>query len=385
VVSANFAHPDYKFALSYSNRDDLNNKGMKHMTKSDTKRRVSVGSFLLILLIITVMTITMLKSYLIAMTMGLIMAILMAPLQKKLVDKKIKPGISALIVTLLLTLLIIAPAMTFAGLAAKQGISFGKWVTEHEMVSLETVVNWINARIPTSLSIELNADLQNQVKETISSVGMKASEFILNVAKEIPEALMQVFIILLTCYFILVDGKTLLRWITEKIPVANELRTSLAGSFQSTAISVVWATMAAAGTQAIMMFLAFIVLRIPAAFLAGGCTFIFAFIPVLGSAPIWIAGCIYLYAQAAYAKLIILFVVGILTGLADNIVRPWVLSGRDEMHPFISFIAIFGGLQMFGFFGVFLGPIVAALFISLIQVWPKIIDNTDKTPDKIVL
>ena len=355
------------------------------MTTSSTKRRVSVGSFLLILLIITVMTITMLKSYLIAMTMGLIMAVLMAPLQKKLLAKNFKPGLAALTVTLLLTFLIIAPAMTFAGLAAKQGISFGKWVSEQEMVSLETAVTWINTKIPQSMAIEINADLQTQVKDSISSVGMKASEFILAVAKEIPEALMQVFIILLTCYFILVDGKALLRWITEKIPVANELRTTLAGSFQSTAISVVWATMAAAGTQAVMMFLAFIVLRIPAAFLAGGCTFIFAFIPVLGSAPIWIAGSIYLYTQAAYVKLIILLIIGVLTGLADNVVRPWVLSGRDEMHPFISFIAIFGGLQMFGFFGVFLGPIVAAVFISLIQVWPKIIGGTDKTSDNIVV
>lgn len=355
------------------------------MRSEVTKRNVSVGSFLLILFLVTVMTITMLRSYLIAMTMGLIMAILMAPLQKILVGKKIKPGIAALIVTLLLTILIIAPAMTFAGLAAKQGISFGKWVSEQEMMSLETAVTWINGKIPETLALELDADLQAQVKESISSIGMKATDFVLEIAKQIPEALMQVFIILLTCYFLLADGKSLVRWTSEKLPVANELRTSLAGSFQNTAISVVWATMAAAGTQAVMMFLAFVALRIPAAFLAGGCTFIFAFIPVLGSAPIWIAGCFYLYTQGAMAKMFVLLGVGVLTSLADNVVRPWVLSGRDEMHPFISFIAIFGGLQMFGFFGVFLGPIVAAIFITLIQIWPKIIDGSDKVQEKVVI
>jgi predicted PurR-regulated permease PerM len=235
------------------------------------------------------------------------------------------------------------------------------------------------------MAIELNADLQAQVKESVSSIGMKATEFVINIAKEIPEAMMQVFIILLSCYFILADGKALLRWTTEKIPMANELRTTLAGSFQNTAISVVWATMAAAATQAFMMFFAFLFLGIPAAFLAGGSTFVFAFIPVLGSAPVWIAGCIYLYTQASFIKMIILITVGVLTGLADNIVRPWVLNGRGEMHPFISFIAIFGGMQMFGFFGVFLGPIVAAVFISLIQVWPKIIDVSEKPLDKIVI
>ena len=228
------------------------------MADDATRRRISNVGFLVILLITTVMMITMLRSYLIAMTMGLVMALLMTPLQNFLVAKKIKAGLSSLIVTLVLTLLIVAPAMTFAGLAAKQGITFGKWFSGQEMIRLETAVAWINTKIPESLAIEINAELQIQVKESISSVGMKATEFVLDVAKQIPEAMMQIFIILLTCYFILADGKALMNWTVEKIPVANELRKTLSGAFQNTAISVVWATMAAAGTQAIMMFLAFL-------------------------------------------------------------------------------------------------------------------------------
>jgi predicted PurR-regulated permease PerM len=61
---------------------------------------------------------------------------------------------------------------------------------------------------------------------------------------------------------------------------------------------------------------------------------------------------------------------GVVTGLDDNFVRPIVLKGRGEMHPLVSLVAIFGGLQMFGFFGVFFGPIVAAVVITLLQVWP---------------
>jgi predicted PurR-regulated permease PerM len=42
------------------------------------------------------------------------------------------------------------------------------------------------------------------------------------------------------------------------------------------------------------------------------------------------------------------------------------------MHPLVSLISILGGIQMFGIFGVFLGPILAAILISLLQVWPAV-------------
>jgi predicted PurR-regulated permease PerM len=67
-----------------------------------------------------------------------------------------------------------------------------------------------------------------------------------------------------------------------------------------------------------------------------------------------------------------MIVIGILTSLVDNFVRPIVLRGRGEMHPLVSLVAIFGGIQMFGLFGVFFGPILAAIVITLMTVWPMV-------------
>ncbi len=48
-------------------------------------------------------------------------------------------------------------------------------------------------------------------------------------------------------------------------------------------------------------------------------------------------------------------VLGLLAGLADNFVRPMILQGRSKMHPLVSLVAIFGGMEMFGIMGIFLG------------------------------
>ena len=65
-------------------------------------------------------------------------------------------------------------------------------------------------------------------------------------------------------------------------------------------------------------------------------------------------------------------VCGLMTGIVDNVVRPMILKGRSKMHPLVSLVAIFGGIEMFGILGIFLGPILAAILIALLQIWPEV-------------
>jgi predicted PurR-regulated permease PerM len=64
--------------------------------------------------------------------------------------------------------------------------------------------------------------------------------------------------------------------------------------------------------------------------------------------------------------------IGALAGVADNIVRPLFLRGQANMHPLISLLSIFGGINLFGMIGVFVGPILAAILVSLLDIWPTI-------------
>src|SRR5205823_4659048 len=98
--------------------------------------------------------------------------------------------------------------------------------------------------------------------------------------------------------------------------------------------------------------LAFLILGIPEVFLAGGLTFLLSWLPMIGSAPMWLVGAIYLFAKSWTGKLVILLAFGLLTVVVDNIVRPMVLKGSAHMHPLISLVAILGGINMFGVFGV---------------------------------
>jgi predicted PurR-regulated permease PerM len=159
-----------------------------------------------------------------------------------------------------------------------------------------------------------------------------------------------------------------------------DVRIQVLESFKNTAISVIWATLAAATAQSAVILVSFLILGVPAAFLAAGATFIFAWIPLVGSTPVWVAAVLYLFFEGMTWKAILMVVFGLITGLVDNFVRPMVLKGRSNMHPLVSLVAIFGGIGMFGIMGVFVGPILAAVLISLLQIWPEVGDRFGLLP-----
>jgi predicted PurR-regulated permease PerM len=91
---------------------------------------------------------------------------------------------------------------------------------------------------------------------------------IVGLAAHLPNLALQLALASLAGFFLLVDGHRLLSWMTDKIPLAADVRGHVVQSFQETAISVIWATLAAAAAQSVVMLLSYLTLGVPAAFLA---------------------------------------------------------------------------------------------------------------------
>ncbi len=332
--------------------------------------RASLHFFLAVLLLFGAVTAKMVAPYVMALGMGALLALIAGPLMRRLSGARTRPGLAAFVTTMITVLIVVAPLVLFTSLAVKQGVTFAKWITEGDL-SMKDVVEKVTAVLPTKLLGLDPAEIDEHLRGGLSAVARVASDTVLAAAKSLPDGILQLLLSCLACYFFLADGRAFRNWIEEKLPLDAGIRQAIAASFRDTAISVVWASMAAAVTQALVMSVAYFALGLPGTFLAGGATFIFAWIPVLGSTPVWLIGAATLYLKGAYVKVGIMVAFGLFAGVVDNFVRPVILKGRGEMHPLVSLVAIFGGLQMFGLFGVFFGPILAAIVITLLQVWPE--------------
>lgn len=328
--------------------------------------------FVTIFLFFLVLSFWMVKPYVLSILMGAILAILSLPLHHKLMERGIGRRTSALLVTIILIVAVIGPIASVTFMAIEQGVEFTQKIAREGGFNVNAMIDRVASWGPVSSLIGSPEDLKETISAQLQTIGAAVSSTLLAVLSGLPDKILQGVLALLAAYFFLADGGRFIRWLNDKLPLDRDVRGHLYGAFQETTISTIWATLAAAASQALVMYIAFLVLGLNGKFLAAAATFFFAWIPFIGSTPVWAAGAIILATQDAYVRMVLMLGFGAFCGIVDNIVRPWVLKGRGGLHPLVSLVAIFGAIQMFGLFGVFFGPILVAVLLSLFQVWPVV-------------
>lgn len=337
-----------------------------------SKNWLTAFTFSVLFIVFLVINIKMIAPYILSILMGGIFSILFYPLFLRIQKWGVRPTFSASILTIGILFLIITPIFLFTLASTKQAVVVGQQMIASETLTLENITNRINHWKIMQILSDGDLQIKDQLAQTVKKAVEVTTKSMIGIASEIPDKILQLFLSMLAFFFFLIDGKKLVRFTSYIIPLDHDVRDSLYSAFKNTAISVVWATVVAATIQSFMMFIGFLILGIPAAFLAGGATFIFAWIPFIGSFPVWLGGAIYLYTQGKIGSLVAIVIIGMITSIMDNYIRPLILKGRDSLHPMISMVSIFGGIGMFGIFGVFFGPVFMAALITLIQIWPTV-------------
>lgn len=329
-------------------------------------------TFVGLLLLVFIFALRMVRPYLLAILMGAILAVLGERGYQFLLCHRLRPQQASFIVTSAILSLILTPISAFILVAVRQGTALGEKLSNAKLPTMPLIMDFLSQWPPLEFWVGDPANLENQMRVWLQSAATGITSAILSFAANLPAFFLQILLACLSCYFLLIDGRRFILWAENKVPVDWDVRNRLIHSFRSTAISVILASVVSAAVQAVLVLLSFFALGIPLAFLAAGATFIFAWIPIVGSTPIWITPVIYLYFQGDVFRAIVMFIFGLVIGISDNFVRPWVLGGRSSLHPLVTLVAIFGGIQMFGYVGVFVGPILMAILISLLQVWPDV-------------
>jgi predicted PurR-regulated permease PerM len=337
-----------------------------------SENRAALIVFLMVLAALLLVGFRMVEPYVLALLSGMVLAILARSPHRRLVAAGMGPRAAAAVVTGAVVLLVVGPLAIFATLAVRQAIAVATWVSHSETFSAAAILAKVASWGPVAMVVDDPAELQASLVNLLQEGSKHLSTSMLGLAKSLPETILHLVLGCLTCFFLLVDGRSFFLWIAGKIPMDADVRMRMAAAFKGTAISVVWASMVAAGVQALLALAVFLALSIPAASLALTATFILAWIPLVGATPVWLSGAAFLIATGAMGKLVALVILAAIAGVVDHLIRPWVLRGRGEMHPLVSLVAIFGGLHLFGLTGVFFGPILAAVLISVLQVWPLV-------------
>lgn len=349
------------------------------MTNQDFSQRLGVWIFLAFTVFLSFILVIMARPFLVAIIVGGMMALILNPWFRYLSGKMNKFA-AAGVATLSLALLFIIPLLILSVVALRDATVLTGILASEETTSTfkDWWIHWratFEQTAATYFPWITGLRFHDQAAGLAKTLIDWSSNLVLSLASETPALMLQLTMGVLSCYFWLVDGRRFLIWLRLIIPVTDHVRDEVTTAFRDATRSTVVASLAAALAQALFVIISFIAIGIPSAALAAGTTFAFAWIPVLGSFPVFAVAALWAVAHSAWWKLMFIVVAGLITGVIDNLVRPIVLKGGSDMHPLISLVAILGGLEFFGLLGVLLGPVIVAMFTACARVWPHLAEE----------
>jgi len=334
-------------------------------------KRAHFYAFLAALLLLSGVFLWMVGPYILSLFFGGLLALLSSPLYERARLRGAGPKTAAALTTLLVLVLVLGPIAMFGYLSAKQGVVVGKQLSEVQEFSpgkLSSVLGRTRLARAFGDPSEVNA----RVKELARTAGMGLTSVALSAVKGVPQLLLQALLSLVAFYFFLIDGRTFVDFMLKRAAFERDVREKLRRTFTDMARSTVLAGFAAAAAQAALICISFLALGVPGAFIAGAGTFFLSWLPVLGSFPAAAAGMGWLYSQDETGRMAVMAAFAVAAGTVDNLVRPLVLKGRSDLHPMLGLVAIITAIDAFGVLGIFVGPLLAAVLVSLLQIWPEI-------------
>jgi predicted PurR-regulated permease PerM len=334
------------------------------------KESLQRPAFYALVLLAVWVTYLVVGPFLVSLTWAAVFAILFHETQTFL-SPKIGPNRAALVSTLMVFVLIVGPAVFLVATLARELPEVAAYVQEASLTAprqIEGVWEMVRPRIPIALPEDPTQLLREGAQRLFSFMAPRAGA----VVSDIFATLGHLIAMLFALYFMLRDGDKIGRELRYLLPLPSNASDRLISDTRDLVVASVGAGLIVAVTQGAIGGIAFWLLGLTAPVLWAVVIAFTSLIPVVGAALIWLPAAIWLLLSGEIGRGVILIVVGSVgIGLADNVLRPLLLSGRTSVHGLVIFFGLLGGISAFGFIGIVLGPIILVVTARLLKLFAR--------------
>jgi predicted PurR-regulated permease PerM len=205
--------------------------------------------------------------------------------------------------------------------------------------------------------------------KTLSSIIISSFSSISRSVLAIVRFVFMFLLMLYAIFYFFKDGKRILERLMHLSPLGDTYEQMLYQRFTSTTRATLKSTLIIGGIQGTISGILFWITGIEGAFVWGVVMVIIAIIPAVGPSIILsLAGIIMLVGGNIW-QAVVLLLGAVFVSMIDNLLRPPLIGKDTQMHPLVVLLATLGGLIIFGVSGFVIGPIIAALFISVISIY----------------
>jgi predicted PurR-regulated permease PerM len=335
------------------------------------------ASFLLLVALTTTAFLALIGSFLMPVFWAAVLATVFFPLQRRYVARLGgRRSLAALATILTIIGLVVAP-LVLVGLAmSREAVQLHEQITSGA-IDLQAPLRFLRRLTPLASDYlgRFGVEIEGMVQR-LSSSALAITQFVASRALGIGQDVLRVtalfFLMLYILFFFLRDGNQLVAMLIRVLPLGDVRERQLLAKFAEVSLATIKGTLVVGIVQGAIGGTLFWILGIPAPVFWGTVMAVFSVLPAVGPGLVWGPAAIILLGLGKIVKGIVLIAAGaIIIGLVDNVLRP-ILVGRDTQIPdYLVLLATLGGLAVFGISGFVIGPVIAAFFLVVWEMFAE--------------
>jgi predicted PurR-regulated permease PerM len=338
-------------------------------------RRFEGRTFVALVLVTTAAFLWMVRGFLAPVFWAAVLAVLFQPAYRRSLELTRGRAAAASTLSLLLVVLVVLiPTGLLLAAVAQQALWLYNGILSGD-ISLQAPLEFLERTLPAATEILARAGLSiEQLRASLEGSAVIATQFVAARALTIGQnALRTAVMFVLMLYFLFFffrDGERIVAGIARALPMGDDRERRLLRKFAEVSRATVKGTLIVAAVQGALGGIMFAIVGIQAAIFWAVVMGILSLLPAVGAALVWIPAAIILIATGAVWQAVVVIIGGTLViGVVDNLLRPILVGRAAEMPDYLVLLATLGGLSAFGLAGFVAGPVIAALFLVLWEMF----------------
>jgi predicted PurR-regulated permease PerM len=294
---------------------------------------------------------------------------------------KVKPLASILTVSIIL-IVILGPFAYLTSMLVNEVQVIASQINTNKLDSLQAFITRIESfpffqKVASYTGFdELTSEAS--IRDTVTRVGKSLIEAFSMRIPNIISVVVDFIFMIFTTFFLLKDGPGFLLKAREYMPFSGPQKERLAAQIRDMIVSTVYGGVLIALIQGMLGGFAYYFLGVGSPVMWGVAMSVVSFVPLLGTFIIWGPTSFYFLMEGELAKGIGLFLFGVFViSMVDNMLKPVIIGSRTKMPTIVILFSVLGGIRFFGVIGLILGPLITALFISVLDIFGNLEGGAD--------
>ncbi len=342
---------------------------MSHLPRAH-RRRLESATFLTLVLLTSALFLWMVRAFVWPVFWAAILAVLFHGIHARLLAAcRGRATPAALLSILAVVVFVVLPFVLVAGAIARQGLLLYRGLASGE-ISVQGPIDMLERSLPAvsrflgRYGVDL-AQLRVSVQEVAASATQVVATRALGVGQDALWVTGLFALMLYLLFFFFRDGDRIVARMARVVPLGEERRSRLLLKFTEVVRATVKGNLIVAVVQGGLLAALFWIVGVKTALFWGVVTAVLSLLPAVGASFVWVPGAIIMFATGQIWQGLVVLLGGLAIATAENVLRPIVIGRDTQMSDYLILVSTLGGIIVFGLAGFVAGPVIAALFLVL--------------------